>query len=69
MVAALAEFSEAYQKMFLDHAGHYNLYIIGDSQPVFEQGGQIYHVAHFFNLYGNDYTQPKLHITPKEVRL
>ncbi|OJX38170.1 MAG: hypothetical protein BGO78_09080 [Chloroflexi bacterium 44-23] len=48
MVAALAEFSEAYQKMFLDHAGHYNLYIIGDSQPVFEQGGQIYHVAHFF---------------------
>ena len=69
MVEALAGQGEKYRQMFMHLAKRYQLYLIGGSQPVIQPDGCLYNVAHLFSPGGGVYTQPKLHITPKEARL
>jgi predicted amidohydrolase len=65
-IIVLAKKYEQYQQMFINLSKNHNLYIIAGSHPVLKDDGYIYNVAHLFTPSGNVYTQPKLHITPKE---
>ena len=51
--------------MFSSFARKHNVYIIGGTQPVSENGS-MYNTAHLFTPTGHVYTQEKLHITPEE---
>lgn len=69
MIRALCDMTDAYLEAFSDLSKQSNLIIIAGSQPILKSDGFIYNVAHMFTPAGNVYTQEKIHITPKEVRL
>jgi len=69
MIRALCDMTDAYLEAFTELSKQSNLIIIAGSQPVLKPDGFIYNIAHMFTPAGNVYTQEKIHITPKEVRL
>ena len=66
-VQELAKLHDKYEELFLRMSRQYQLYIIGGSHPLMEDG-ELRNVAHLFTPAGNIYTQDKLHVTPGERR-
>jgi predicted amidohydrolase/GNAT superfamily N-acetyltransferase len=64
-IAALADMTDRYRKMFTDMATRSGLFILGGTHPVQTAHG-IRNVAHLFTPTGGVYTQEKLHVTPNE---
>lgn len=63
----LPDFTEQYEALFIDLAKKKNLHIIGGTH-VIRKGDQLYNVAYLFYPDGRVAKQPKLHITPTEVK-
>ena len=63
----LAGFADDYRALFRSLAMRYNVNIIGGSTFVVEEG-ELYNMAYLFQRNGHVEGQPKLHITPAEVR-
>jgi predicted amidohydrolase len=63
----LPEFTEQYRDLFASLAKKTNMHIIGGTH-VIRKGDRLYNVAHLFYPDGRIAEQPKLHITPTEVK-
>jgi len=63
----LPDFTEKYCALFIDLAKKKGLHIIGGTH-VTRKGDRLYNVAHLFYPDGRVVEQPKLHITPTEVK-
>lgn len=63
----LPDFTEQYIELFSSLAKKMNLHIIGGTH-VIRRGDKLYNVAHLFYPDGRVGEQPKLHITPTEVK-
>ncbi|MFC4769826.1 carbon-nitrogen hydrolase family protein [Effusibacillus consociatus] len=63
----LPDFTEQYRSLFSNFAKQRKLHIIGGTH-VIRKGGNLYNVAHLFYPDGRIAEQPKLHITPTEVK-
>lgn len=61
----LAQLTKDYNALFKKLATEHNLYIIGGTHPIIEQG-QLYNTAHFFTPSGKVFFQKKVHLTPTE---
>ncbi|KXG44752.1 carbon-nitrogen hydrolase family protein [Tepidibacillus decaturensis] len=63
----LPNFTEQYRDLFSSFAKQTNMHIIGGTH-VIRKGDRLYNVAHLFYPDGRVAEQPKLHITPTEVK-
>jgi predicted amidohydrolase len=63
----LPEFTDQYLELFSNFAKQTNMHIIGGTH-VIRKGDHLYNVAHLFYPDGKIATQPKLHITPTEMK-
>lgn len=63
----LPEFTDAYHQLFSGLAEQYGMHIVGGTH-VIRQGDFLYNVAHLFYPDGRIEQQPKLHMTPTEVK-
>lgn len=63
----LPDFTEAYLELFQGFAKSTGMHIIGGTH-VLREGEHLYNVAHMFYPDGRIASQPKLHITPTEVK-
>ncbi|GBF11515.1 carbon-nitrogen hydrolase family protein [Tepidibacillus sp. HK-1] len=63
----LPDFTEQYQDLFSSFAKQTKMHIIGGTH-VIRKGDRLYNVAHLFYPDGRVAEQPKLHITPTEVK-
>jgi predicted amidohydrolase len=63
----LPEFTDQYLELFSNFAKQTNMHIIGGTH-VIRKGDHLYNVAHLFYPDGRIATQPKLHITPTEIK-
>ncbi|NGQ96728.1 carbon-nitrogen hydrolase family protein [Brevibacillus sp. SYP-B805] len=63
----LPDFTEQYRSLFSRLARETNMHIIGGTH-VLRKGDRLYNVAHLFYPDGRVAEQPKLHITPTEVK-
>ena len=63
----LPNFTEQYRDLFLSFAKQTKMHIIGGTH-VIRKGDRLYNVAHLFYPDGRIAEQPKLHITPTEVK-
>ncbi|MDX1679917.1 MAG: bifunctional GNAT family N-acetyltransferase/carbon-nitrogen hydrolase family protein [Akkermansiaceae bacterium] len=61
------DFSEPFIELLSGLSKKYNLYIIGGSHPI-EEDGKLYNKSLIFDPEGRYIAQPKLHITPSEKR-
>ncbi|WP_274361824.1 carbon-nitrogen hydrolase family protein [Paenibacillus thermotolerans] len=66
-IEELPKYTEAYLALFRELAGETGMHIIAGTH-VIERGGRLYNVAHMFYPDGTVVEQPKLHITPTEVK-
>lgn len=65
-IRELAGMTEKYKELCSRMAEEHGLYIIGGSQPVLLDDGELRNTAFLFSPSGGVYTQDKLHITPVE---
>lgn len=63
----LPDFTDAYLNLFQDLAKGSGMHIIGGTH-VIQRGDCLYNVAHMFYPDGTVVEQPKIHITPTEVK-
>ncbi|WP_027416675.1 carbon-nitrogen hydrolase family protein [Aneurinibacillus terranovensis] len=63
----LPDFTEQYRDLFSSFAKQTKMHIIGGTH-VIRKGGHLYNVAHLFYPDGKIAEQPKLHITPTEIK-
>lgn len=63
----LPSFTAAYRRLFGSLAASTGMHLIGGTH-VLEKNGRLYNVAHMFYPDGRVAEQPKLHITPTEVK-
>lgn len=63
----LPDFTERYRELFINLAKQTRMHIIGGTH-VIRKGDHLYNVAHLFYPDGRVAEQPKLHMTPTEVR-
>jgi predicted amidohydrolase len=63
----LPDYTEQYRNLFSSFAKQTNMHIIGGTH-VIRKGDRLYNVAHLFYPDGRIAEQPKLHITPTEVK-
>ncbi len=63
----LPDFTEQYRSLFSHFAKQTKMHIIGGTH-VLRKGDKLYNVAHLFYPDGRIAEQPKLHITPTEVK-
>lgn len=66
-IERLPEFTERYRDLFSSLAKQMNVHIVGGTH-VIEREGKLYNTAHLFYPDGRIAEQPKLHITPTEVK-
>ena len=66
-IRELPDFTEQYRELFVDLAKRTGMHIIGGTH-VIRKGDRLYNVAHLFYPDGRVAEQPKLHITPTEVK-
>lgn len=66
-IQMLPEFTVQYQELFSALAQRSGMHIVGGTH-VIRQGDQLYNVAHLFYPDGRIGQQPKLHMTPTEVK-
>jgi len=66
-ITDLPKFTEQYYELFTSLAKETGMYIIGGTH-VIEKEGKLYNAAHLFYPDGTIGIQPKLHITPTEVK-
>lgn len=66
-IGALPDFTVAYVALFRKLAAETGMHIIGGTH-VLRRGDRLYNVAHLFYPDGRVAEQPKLHITPTEVK-
>ena len=64
-VRRLAELTPEYEALFRRLAIDNELYIIGGTHPV-EENGKIYNAAHLFTPHGKTFQQKKVHLTRSE---
>jgi predicted amidohydrolase len=63
----LPDFTEQYRSLFIDLAMQTRMHIIAGTH-VIRKGNRLYNVAHLFYPDGRVSEQPKLHLTPTEVK-
>lgn len=66
-IERLPDFTDRYRDLFSSLAKQMNVHIIGGTH-VIEREGKLYNTAHLFYPDGRIAEQPKLHITPTEVK-
>lgn len=66
-IETLPEYTEAYEELFAGLARQTGMHIIGGTH-VLRKGDKLYNTAHLFYPDGRIAAQPKLHITPTEVK-
>jgi len=66
-IERLPDFTQRYRDLFSSLAKQMNVHIIGGTH-VIEREGKLYNTAHLFYPDGRIAEQPKLHITPTEVK-
>ncbi|OUM94660.1 MAG: acyltransferase [Thermobacillus sp. ZCTH02-B1] len=66
-IGRLPEFTDRYRALFTGLARETGMHIIAGTHIV-ERGGKLYNTAHLFLPDGRVLEQPKLHLTPTEVK-
>jgi len=66
-IGRLPEFTDRYRGLFAGLARETGMHIIAGTH-VIERGGKLYNTAHLFMPDGRVFEQPKLHLTPTEVK-
>lgn len=66
-IERLPDFTDRYRDLFVELAGSTGKHIVAGTH-VIEQGGKLYNTAHLFYPDGTIAVQPKLHMTPTEVK-